>query len=128
MQILQTVIVKQVLTEKLKQKLLASYSEKINQLQTECEQLRFERKKTDKQYKGNQKDIAEFYEKETQQRLDKIKNIEFQKKQLELLPLGSELKECERQTLTDVKVGDCWSGPEQERAIVVKDGIIIEIR
>lgn len=60
------------------------------------------------------------------QRQQKIENINFQQSQLELLPLGSELKEKEMQTLVDVKIGDRWE--ETEKTIVIKDGIVVEIR
>lgn len=128
MYILQTVVVKQVLTEKMKRQLLLSYEEQKNQLQREHEQLRFEQKKAEKKYKQSRKESAELYEKEMQQRLEKIQNIEFQISQLNLLPLGSELKEQELQTMTEIQVGDRWSDIENEKTIVIKDGIIIDIR
>ncbi|MGM7635865.1 YlqD family protein [Bacillus sp. Hm123] len=128
MYILQTVVVKQVLTEKMKRQLLLSYEEQKNQLQREYEQLRFEQKKAEKKYKHIRKESAELYEKEMQKRLEKIQNIEFQINQLSLLPLGSELKERELQTMTEIQVGDRWSDIEKEKTIVIKDGIIIDIR
>ncbi|WP_338753971.1 YlqD family protein [Bacillus sp. FJAT-52991] len=128
MYILQTVVVKQVLTEKMKRQLLLSYEEQKSQLQREYEQLRFEQKKAEKKYKNSKKESAQLYEKEMQKRLDKIQNIEFQVNQLSLLPLGSELKEQELQTMTEVNVGDRWSDIENEKTIIIKDGIIIDIR
>ncbi|WP_203362283.1 YlqD family protein [Bacillus sp. REN10] len=128
MYILQTVIVKQVLTEKMKRQLLLSYEEQKSQLQREYEQLRFEQKKAEKKYKNSQKESVQLYEREMQKRLDKIQNIEFQVNQLSLLPLGRELKEKELQTMTEVNVGDRWSDIENEKTIVIKDGIIIDIR
>ncbi|OZI11585.1 hypothetical protein CEW92_11505 [Bacillaceae bacterium SAS-127] len=128
MYILQTVVVKQVLTEKMKRQLLLSYEEQKNQLQREYEQLRFEQKKAEKKYKQSRKESVELYEKEMQKRLEKIQNIEFQISQLNLLPLGSELKERELQTMTEIQVGDRWSDIENEKTIVIKDGIIIDIR
>jgi hypothetical protein len=44
------------------------------------------------------------------------------------LPLGSEIKEKEVQALVDVNVGDSWDQITKEQMIIVKDGIIIEIR
>ncbi|KAB7708299.1 hypothetical protein F9802_04780 [Bacillus aerolatus] len=126
MQILQTVIVKQILTEAMKQSMLSSYQDKKAQLEKEYEQLRFELKKAERLHKSGRKQTARFYEREMEQRREKIKNIEFQQSQLELLPLGSELKAKELQALVEVNVGDHWE--EAEKTIVVKDGIIIEIR
>ena len=72
--------------------------------------------------------IAESFDKEIQHRLDKVKQIEFQLEQLHMLPLGSEIKEKEIQALIDVQEGDRWSEITQERTIVIKDDVIIEIR
>ncbi|KIL73545.1 YlqD family protein [Bacillus badius] len=126
MQVLRTVVVKQVLTETLKQSLLSSYQDKKSQLEKEYEQLRFELKKTERQQKGSRQQKAGFFQKEMEQRRQKIENIDFQKSQLEMLPLGSELKEKEVQALIDVQVGDRWE--ETEKTIVIKDGIVVEIR
>ena len=51
MKLLQSVVVKQVLTEKSKGKLQEKYHTNINQLQKECDQLRFEMKKLEKSKK-----------------------------------------------------------------------------
>ncbi|UAT31794.1 YlqD family protein [Bacillus badius] len=126
MQVLRTTVVKQVLTETLKQSLLSSYQDKKSQLEKEYEQLRFELKKTERQQKGSRQQKAGFFQKEMEQRRQKIENIDFQKSQLEMLPLGSELKEKEVQALIDVQVGDRWE--ETEKTIVIKDGIVVEIR
>ncbi len=123
---MRTVVVKQVLTETLKQSLLSSYQDKKSQLEKEYEQLRFELKKTERQQKGSRQQKAGFFQKEMEQRRQKIENIDFQKSQLEMLPLGSELKEKEVQALIDVQVGDRWE--ETEKTIVIKDGIVVEIR
>ncbi|HEY9576073.1 MAG TPA: YlqD family protein [Pseudobacillus sp.] len=126
MQILQTVVVKQILTETLKQSLLSSYQDKKSQLEKEYEQLRFELKKTERQQKGSRQQKASFFQKEMEQRRQKIENVNFQQSQLEILPLGSELKEKELQALIDVRIGDRWE--ETEKTIVIKDGIVVEIR
>ncbi|KKB42334.1 YlqD family protein [Bacillus thermotolerans] len=126
MQILQKVIVKQVLTEKMKQALLSSYEEKQNQLEKEYRQLQFEQKKAERQRKNQSTKTYHFYEKEMEKREEMIKNVEFQRSQLELLPLGSELKEKEAQSIVDIRVGDRWEGTE--KTVIVKDGIVIEIR
>ncbi|KMY56078.1 MULTISPECIES: YlqD family protein [Bacillaceae] len=126
MQILQTVVVKQVLTETLKQSLLSSYQDKKSQLEKEYEQLRFELKKTERQQKSSHQEKASFFQKEMEQRRQKMENLEFQQSQLDILPLGSELKEKEVQALIDVSIGDRWE--ETEKTIVIKDGIVVEIR
>ena len=64
--LLQTVVVKQVLTEKSKEKLHEKYHTKILQLQKECDQLRFEMKKLEKNKKFHQRNLTNHFEKEIQ--------------------------------------------------------------
>ncbi|MBU5211038.1 MULTISPECIES: YlqD family protein [Heyndrickxia] len=128
MQLLQTVTVKQVLTEQSKKELHQSYYQKKMMLQKECDQLRFELKKLDRTKKFPSASLKSHFEKEINGRKEKIKLIDFQIEQLNLLPLGSEIKEKEVQALVDVNVGDSWDQITKEQMIIVKDGIIIEIR
>jgi hypothetical protein len=60
--------------------------------------------------------------------LEKEKLIEFQVEQLHMLPLGSELKEKEVQALVEIKIGDIWDGRIGQPTIIIKDGIIEDIR
>ena len=108
MKLLQTVVVKQVLTEKSKSELQDKYHTKKLQLEKECDQLQFELKKLEKTKKFQLQVIKDQFEKEIQKRQEKAKLIDFQMEQLHMLPLGSELKEKEVQALIDVKVGDNW--------------------
>lgn len=128
MKLLQSVVVKQVLTEKSKEKLQEKYHTNILQLQKECDQLRFEMKKLEKNKKLYQPNLSKQFEKEIQNRLEKIKLIEFQLEQLHILPLESELKEKEVQALVEVQIGDRWSKLTGEKTIVIKDDFIVEIR
>ncbi|MEM5593598.1 YlqD family protein [Niallia circulans] len=52
--------------------------------------------------------------------------MEFQLKQLHILPLGTEIKEQEVMGLVDVQVGQAWESTK--KTIVVKDGIVVDIR
>ncbi|MDP4169756.1 MAG: YlqD family protein [Bacillota bacterium] len=128
MKILQNVVVKQILTEKSKQKLLDQYHSRLQQLRKECEQLQFELKKLEKTKKFNQSDLTNHVAKEIAVRQEKARLSEFQIEQLHMLPLGSELKEKEVQAIIDVNVGDVWDEKTHQPSIVVKDGIIEEIR
>lgn len=71
--------------------------------------------------------LHNYFEKEIENRNEKIKLLEFQIEQLEILPLGSQLKEREVQGLVNVEVGDKWND-NLNKTIVVKDGVITEIR
>lgn len=128
MQLIQTVIVKQILTEQSKQKLLNKYFAGKLQMQKEYEQLQFELKKLEKAKKYQASALKTHFEKELEKRLDKEKLYEFQIEQLHMLPLGSELKEKEVQALIEVNVGDNWEKVMGQHTIIIKDGKIEEIR
>jgi len=128
MKLMQSVVVKQVLTDKSKGELQKKYHTSLVQLQKECDQLRFELKKLEKSKKFQQASLKSQFDKEIQNRLEKVKLIEFQLEQLHMLPLGSEIKESEVQALVEIQEGDCWSELIQRKTIVIKDDIVIEIR
>ncbi|OLS42082.1 YlqD family protein [Bacillus sp. MRMR6] len=128
MQLIQTVIVKQILTEKSKQALLEKYFAGKLQMQKEYEQLLFELKKLEKAKKYQTSALKKHFEKELQIRHDKEKLYDFQIEQLHMLSIGSELKEKEMKALVEVKVGDEWDEKIAQPTIVIKDGIIEEIR
>lgn len=128
MQLIQTVIVKQILTEQSKNKLLNKYFAGKLQMQKEYEQLQFELKKLEKAKKYQASALKTHFEKELEKRLDKEKLYEFQIEQLHMLPLGSELKEKEVQALVEVNVGDDWEKVMGQHTIIIKDGKIEEIR
>ncbi|KAA9025900.1 YlqD family protein [Niallia endozanthoxylica] len=128
MKLLQSVVVKQVLTDKSKGELQKKYHTSLVQLQKECDQLRFELKKLEKSKKFQQASLKSQFDKEIQNRLEKVKLIEFQLEQLHMLPLGSEIKESEVQALVEIQEGDRWSELIQRKTIVIKDDIVIEIR
>ena len=128
MKILQNVMVNQVLTESSKNKLLDQYKSKRLQLQKESGQLRFELKKLEKTRNMHPSTLKSHFEKEINHRQEKIKLLEFQMEQLEILPVGSELKEREVQSIVDVQVGANWEELMKTRTIVIKDGVVSEIR
>ncbi|GER65600.1 hypothetical protein BpJC7_03730 [Weizmannia acidilactici] len=128
MKILQKVTVKQILTEKSKEALLSTYRQTKQQLQKECDQLRFESKRLEKTKKYSGTSLKMHFEKEINSRQEKIKLVDFQIEQLLLLPLGTELKETEIQAVVDIHEGDDWDAVSKEKTIIVKDGIIHEIR
>ncbi|MGG1679735.1 YlqD family protein [Neobacillus sp. NRS-1170] len=128
MQIIQTVVVKQILTEKSKEKLFEQYNHQKLQLQKECSQLHFELKRLEKTKTFSPGELKSHFKKEINKRLEKEKLLEFQIEQLHMLPLGSELKEKEVQALIEIKVGDSWNQPLGQPVVIIKDGIIEEIR
>jgi hypothetical protein len=128
MKIIQTIEVKQILTEQSKAKLLEKFEVGKQKLQRECEQLRFELKRLEKTKKHSPALLKQHFEKEINSRLEKMKLFDFQIEQLHILPLGSEIKEREVQALVDVNVGDRWEEVIIPKAIIIEDGIVKEIR
>jgi hypothetical protein len=127
MKILQSVVVKQVLTEKSKKELLYNFESQLIRLRKECEQLQFEQKRLEKNGKSHVQEIRSHFEIEINKRTEKMKMVTFQIDQLNLLALGSEVKEKEVQAIVEVQIGDSWNKISQAE-IVIKDGIVQEIR
>ena len=128
MKILQTVSVKQVLTESSKNQLLEKYQNQAYQLRKELDQLKFEMKKLEKTKKLQPVSLKAHFEKEMTSRSEKLKLLDYKMEQLDVLPVGSELKEREVQGLVDVEVGSNWEELTKTKTIIVKDGLVIEIR
>lgn len=128
MEVLSTIKVYQILTEKSKKQLCTSFQEKKQQLVKEIDQLKFERKRMEKTKKFPASTVQMYFEKEIEKRADQIKLLEFQLEQLELLPLGSELKEREIHGLVNIEIGDNWNESLLNRKITIQDGIIVDIK
>ena len=112
MKILQTVSVKQVLTESSKNQLLEKYQNQAYQLRKELQPV----------------SLKAHFEKEMTSRSEKLKLLDYKMEQLDVLPVDSELKEREVQGLVDVEVGSNWEELTKTKTIIVKDGLVIEIR
>ncbi|MFS0643519.1 YlqD family protein [Siminovitchia sp. 179-K 8D1 HS] len=128
MKIIQTVTVKQILTEKSREKLSAKYNKQKQQLQKECDQLLFEMKKLERTRKFSAAGLKAQFDKEIELRREKIKLIDFQIEQLGMLPYGSELKDQDVQAVVDIEIGDNWEEIMKGKTVIIKDGIISEIR
>ncbi|MEH7118179.1 YlqD family protein [Neobacillus vireti] len=128
MQLIQTVIVKQVLTEKSKKQLFEKFQGRLLQLKKESEQLLFEQRRLEKTKNYSPESLKEKFKAEFQIRKEKMQLVEFQLEQLHNLPLGSEIQEREVQALVEVNVGDSWDERVVNPTIVIEDGILKEIR
>ncbi|WP_099224339.1 YlqD family protein [Listeria costaricensis] len=128
MKIIQKATVKQVLTERSKEELLIYYAKQKRLLEQESDQLHFEKKKVERKNKFQSEQVGAYFDREIDLRHEKIKLVDFQIEQLETLPLGSEIKERDIETLIEINVGDAWDESLFQKTIVVRDGTIIEIR
>ncbi|HLR80231.1 MAG TPA: YlqD family protein [Bacillota bacterium] len=127
MKIIQKVQVKQIITENSKQKLRDRLLNQHMQLEQECQQLLFEQRKVQNKTKLSKREVTRRFQEEIDNRQEKINMIEFKMKQLEMLEIGSEIVETEVEALVEVTRGMQWDEMMKEKAIVVKDGVVVRI-
>ncbi|MDQ0253738.1 hypothetical protein J2S74_001110 [Evansella vedderi] len=131
MEIIKKVTVKQILTEKSKTRLKEQFLSRQYQLNKEIQQLEFVLHKKLKENKNNlkyQTSLKESFSREVQKRKDRIRQTEFKLGQLDELELGSELREGTIQMIERIAEGDNWEEIMKGTEIVIKDGIVHEIR
>ncbi|AMA72643.1 MULTISPECIES: YlqD family protein [Aneurinibacillus] len=121
-----------VITEASRCKMRDEFVSMRKRYELELEQLNFQAKKLlqEAQRKGREAlDIVQRrLAKERQVREEKLSQISFQLEQLENLPLGSEIHYTTVESDVEVKVGDDWGKVMTGTEIVLKDGIVKEIR
>lgn len=128
----QPVAVKLILTEQTKQDILNESRAQIERLNSELEQIEEQGKQVLEQAMSQGGDVAQQLrmqiEQEQQNRIEQREQLIQQIQQVQQLELGTEVQNMTVETTVDVKVGDDWTQVLQGAEIVVKDGIIHEIR
>lgn len=127
MNIIKKIQVKQIITEKSKEKLKNNFIHQKMRLEQECQQLLFEQRKLENKIGTSKQEIKSRFQREINQRQHRIKSIDFKLEQLEILEIGSEIIEREVEALVEVNEGEHWDEVMSERAIVIKDNIVIRI-
>lgn len=127
MKVIKKILIKQVITENSKIKLESKFKQEKNDLDLECRQLIFEKKKLQKEKKNATHKIEQRFQIEIDNRKRKINQIDFKLEQLHQLPLGSEILENKMDSLVEVKTGMNWASFQNETAIIIKDDLIIRI-
>jgi len=125
--IIKKIQVKQIITEKSKEKLKNNFIHQKMRLEQECQQLLFEQRKLENKIGTSKQEIKSRFQREINQRQHRIKSIDFKLEQLEILEIGSEIIEREVEALVEVNEGEHWDEVMNERAIVIKDNIVIRI-
>lgn len=120
-------LVKQVLTESSKAEMQTQFTKRKRQLEQECQQLTFEKRKIQMKQNVSREEVSKRFQKEIDRRKEKMKWLDYQLEQLEVLPLGSEISDDEVDTIVEVKEGDNWADVMNPGAIIVKDGRVIRI-
>ncbi|GAB3793852.1 YlqD family protein [Virgibacillus kimchii] len=127
MKIIKKVVIKQIITEKSKQKLKEKFHNHKMRLEQECQQLLFEKRKLQNKSAASKPEVGRRFQQEINRRKEKIKLADFKMEQLEMLEMGSEIIEKEVDALVDVSVGSDWKEIMTEGAIVIKDDVVIRI-
>ncbi|WP_227935787.1 YlqD family protein [Alkalihalobacillus deserti] len=129
MRLIRPVIVKHIVTEKKKSQIIQDFKEDWIQTKREIEQLTFQLHKALRNANEcDQEKVHVRYNKDIQSREEKLKNISFQIDQMQKLEMGIEIQEGKVDSIIDVDIGDSWPNINQAAEIIIKDGIIIEIR
>jgi hypothetical protein len=132
MKIIRPVQVKVILTEASKIELEKEYQDRLDQSKIELEQLRFQGKKVlhDASKKGSDqiRIMQEKLRSEEKKKNEQIEHTEFQIEQLQLLPIGTEILHSTIDSEVEINVGDIWEDLMKNDEIIIKDGIIHEIR
>ncbi|WBX79592.1 YlqD family protein [Virgibacillus salarius] len=127
MKIIKKVLIKQIVTEKSKEKLKTNFYNHKMRLEQECQQLLFEQRKLSNKLGISKQEVGHRFQQEINNRKEKIKLADFKIEQLEMLEMGSEIIEKEVEALVEVSEGSHWNELMGESAIVVKDDIVIRI-
>lgn len=121
-----------ILTDTLRSNLENEYDQTIKQVQVELEQLRFQSKKLLQEASKIGPEALRTAQKrlrrEETERRERLARAQELKKQLEMLPNGREIVQSRVESEIEVKIGDHWDKIMTEAEIVVKDGIVVEIR
>lgn len=127
MKVMREVLIKQIVTEKSKAKLESKFNQSQMRLEQECQQLLFEQRKLQNKSGVSKQEISQRFQQEINKRKEKMKLIDFKLEQLDTLIIGSEMIEKEVEALVEVEVGMHWDGMVNEKAIVIKDDVVIRI-
>ncbi|WP_010530637.1 YlqD family protein [Lentibacillus jeotgali] len=127
MQIIKKVLIKQIVTEKSKEKLRSSFNDHKMRLEQECQQLRFEQRKLENKRSMSKQELSQRFQQEIKNRKEKIKLVDFKIEQLDILETGSEITEKEVEALVEVKEGSHWNKIMEESAIVIEDDVVVRI-
>jgi F0F1-type ATP synthase membrane subunit b/b' len=128
----QPVAVRLILTEQTKQQILQESREQIDRLNYELEQIEEQGKEAMEQAMSQGGDVAQQLrdqiEQEQAERIQQRDELIEQIQQVQQLEIGSEVQNMTVETTVDVNVGDDWNNILQGSEIVVKDGVVQEIR
>ena len=128
----QPVAVKFILTDLTKQQILMEHRRQVQRLTAELEQLELQGRQAVEQSMAQGGDVAQQvrdrFEQEKASRLQQREQIIGQIQQVQQMEIGSEVQNMTVETSVEVHVGDDWGKILRGAEIVIKDGIVYELR
>ncbi|OFW77757.1 MAG: hypothetical protein A2201_06920 [Alicyclobacillus sp. RIFOXYA1_FULL_53_8] len=128
----QPVAVKFILTDLTKQQILMEHRRQVERLTAELEQLELQGRQAVEQSMAQGGDVAQQvrdrFEQEKASRLQQREQIIGQIQQVQQMEIGSEVQNMTVETSVEVHVGDDWGKILRGAEIVIKDGIVYELR
>ncbi|EJY55871.1 hypothetical protein URH17368_1590 [Alicyclobacillus hesperidum URH17-3-68] len=132
MVIRQPVAVKFILTEAAKQQIIAEQRRQIEQVMNELEQIEEQGKQAIEQAMAQSGELAQQVrlqvENEKRVREQRREELFQQMQQFQQMELGTEIQNMTVETMVEVKPGDDWTKVLLGSEIIVRDGIVVEIR
>ncbi len=121
---------KQILTDESRTKLKEQFLARQYQITKELKQLEFvlHKKMKENTSANYQASLKESFNKETARRKERLRQLELKLGQLDELELGAELREGTIQMIEQVEEGDNWEEIMKGTEIVIKDGMVHELR
>ncbi|MEJ8544369.1 YlqD family protein [Brevibacillus borstelensis] len=130
--ILRTVQVKIVLTEASRAALTEQYQRQLRQQHDEWQQWEFQAKKLLADARKRSGDLLQEVQtkisQEERRRQEKLEQLNVQLKLVETLPAGAELDYMTVQSPVQIEIGDVWEEKMSGTVILLKDGVVDEIR
>ncbi|HEU4963047.1 MAG TPA: YlqD family protein [Bacilli bacterium] len=124
--------VKLILTEQTKQAIIGDLNRGIQQIQNELEQLEFQARKalSDAEKQGPQAvaGVQGRINQERGQRMERREQMTQQLVNIQQTPIGTEISGGQMEAPVDINVGDVWEEVVQSNEIVLKEGVVVEIR
>ena len=119
------------MTPNTRQQIEKDYMSELKQIRLELEQLEFQCKKLLADAKRKNLDtqqIAHKINQERKKRRERLEQLEIKIKEILKVPDGTELLYGNAESYVTVEIGDRWESKIESPEIILKDGIIVEIR
>ena len=126
------VAIKIVLTEESKRGIIEEIRQAVSQISMELEQIEFQERRLQNDATNQSEEesdvVRQRLEAERQQRVERRDQMITQLQQIQQLPVGFELSQGTVDSFVEVNVGDSWNTVAKGTEIIVRDGVVVELR